>query len=221
LAAIPSGILDAVTRLVVQRVIVIAGASGTGKTTIAAASGMPVLSLDAFYRPATDAGLPRWFGDVDWEHSATFDLEAAAAATRALIRSGRTQFRSHDLVTEVSHEDERVVVAQGPCLVVEGVMATEVVTMLRCELHDVELAFFVLRRNRLTNFGGRIKRDINVRRRRWHRAVLRSLRVLSVEARLQQRAITSGAEVVGRRQLRAKLRAHRRACRSLVVQSDD
>jgi uridine kinase len=111
----------------VQRVIVIAGASGTGKTTIAAASGIPVLSLDAFYRPATETELPRWFGDVDWEHPATFDLEAAAAATRALIRSGRTQFRSHDLVTEVSQKDERVVVAPGPCLVVEGVMATEVV----------------------------------------------------------------------------------------------
>jgi uridine kinase len=205
----------------VQRVIAIAGASGTGKTTIAETSGMSVLSLDAFYRPATEAGLPRWLGDVDWEDPATFDVEAAAVATRSLISSGRTRFRSHDLVTEVSQENERVVVAHGPCLVIEGVMATEVATMLRCELHHLELVFFVLRRNRFTNFVGRIKRDVIDRRRRWPRALLRSLRVLSLEARLQQRAVANGAKVVGRRQLRKKLRAQLRACRSLVVNGDN
>ncbi len=202
--------------LAVRRVIVIAGASGTGKTTIAAASGMPVLSLDAFYRSATDAGMPRWFGDVDWENAAAFDVEAAAAATRSLLSSGRTQFRSHDLVTEVSQQDERVVVAQGPCLVVEGVMATEVLRLLRRELGDLQLVFFVLRRNRITNFFGRIKRDVMKRHRSWHRAVLRSLRVACAERRLQQRAVSHGAEVVHRRQLRKKLRAHLRACRLLA-----
>jgi uridine kinase len=201
-----------VNGLIVRRVIVIAGASGTGKTTIAEQSSLPVLSLDAFYRSATEAGMPRWFGDVDWEDPATFDVEAAATATRSLILSGRARFRTHDLITEVSQEDERLVVARGHCLVVEGVMATEVVTMLRSELHNLELVFFVLRRGRLTNFVGRIRRDVTDRRRRWHRAVLRSFRVLSVENRLQQRAVALGAEVVRRRQLRNKLRAHVRAC---------
>jgi uridine kinase len=189
----------------VRRVIAIAGASGSGKTSTAGASGLPILSLDSFYRSRDASGLPRWLGDVDWENPDSFNLDAAIAATRSLILHGIAVFRAHDLVTEVVSECVEEVRASGRCLVVEGVMATEVVASLRDELRNVELVFYYLHRNRFASFVGRIERDVLARHRRWHRAVLRSLRVTWVERRARRSAITRGAHVVNRTGLQKKL----------------
>jgi uridine kinase len=201
----------------VRRIIAIAGPSGSGKTTIATASGLPVLSLDAFYRSSSDVDLPRWMGDVDWEHPASFDLDAAVATVHSLVSSGRAEFHAHDLVTETTQAAAQVVHARGHCLLVEGVMAIHTMVLLRHRHHDLHIVLFILRGKKLASVFGRIRRDVRDRHRPWHRAILRSFRVARVEKSLQQYAVAQAAEVVDRAQLRDKLRDYLQSCQSLQI----
>ena len=59
-------------------VILLGGASGSGKSYLARRHGRPHLSLDAFYRPQSDDGaaggpgpvFPRTpYGEIDWDQS--------------------------------------------------------------------------------------------------------------------------------------------------------
>jgi uridine kinase len=199
-----------ISGLTVQRLIVIAGASGSGKSTAAHGSGLPVLGLDAFYRDRSAPGMPRWLGDVDWEHPDAFDARRAADAVTELVRTGRVTIRAHDVGTERTETDHTVTIS-GPCLVIEGVMAIAAVRLLDPAL-SCERVVFVLRRSILANLATRVRRDTVVRGRRLHRAVLRSIHVATQERRLVRDAVREGATVVDRRKLRVALDAERRRC---------
>ncbi|MFD5699159.1 uridine kinase, partial [Streptomyces lasiicapitis] len=73
------------------RVVLLAGPSGSGKSSFAARTGLPVLCLDDFYKEGTDPSLPQVAGtsDIDWDSPLSWDADVALAAIGELCRTGR------------------------------------------------------------------------------------------------------------------------------------
>jgi uridine kinase len=81
------------------RVVLLAGASGSGKTSLCRRVGVPVLALDDFYRDGDDPDLPRRFGIVDWDHVASWDPRAATAAIERLCAGRVVDVPVYDIPT--------------------------------------------------------------------------------------------------------------------------
>jgi uridine kinase len=202
---------------VVRRLLVVSGPSGAGKSTAVAAAGVPALGLDAFYRDRDAPGMPRRWGDVDWEHDDAFDLAGAVEAVAALVTTGRVTVRGHDTAAERAAPVPAVVEVRGPCLVVEGVRAGDVVGGVLAHLAArgltaPEVVRVVVRRAVLANAVDRVVRDVRDRGRHPARAVLRSMRVAGHERALVRRDVAAGARPLGRSALAAALVAERRRC---------
>ena len=86
-----------------QRVVVLAGPSGSGKSRLAArlhqAHGWPIFRLDDFYRDEDDPAMPRseGLGIVDWDHPDSWDAERAVASLCELVDTGRTDTPDYDI----------------------------------------------------------------------------------------------------------------------------
>ena len=74
------------------RVVLLAGPSGSGKSSLAARSGLPVLRLDDFYKEADDPTLPRSPAarTSTGTRPGSWDADGAVAAIAELCRTGRT-----------------------------------------------------------------------------------------------------------------------------------
>ena len=69
--------------------MLLCGPSGSGKSLVAARSGLPVLRLDDFYKEGDDPTLPLVTGssDIDWDHPDSWDADAAVAAIAGAVRA--------------------------------------------------------------------------------------------------------------------------------------
>lgn len=90
------------------RVVLIGGASGSGKSFLARRYGRPHLPLDAFYREqaedqAPDGPGPRFprtpYGEIDWDHPDTWNGQAAVEAILQLRDTGSTRIPDYDIST--------------------------------------------------------------------------------------------------------------------------
>lgn len=90
------------------RVVLIGGASGSGKSFLARRHGRPHLPLDAFYREQSEdaaeggAGptFPRTpYGEIDWDHAGTWNGPAAVDAIVRLRETGSTQIPDYHIST--------------------------------------------------------------------------------------------------------------------------
>jgi uridine kinase len=195
---------------VLQELICVTGPSGSGKSTAVAASGLPVFGLDAFYRSRTVPGLPRWFGDVDWESLAVFDVDLAMSTLQEVIACGSAEVYAHDLVSEQLSSVMTRFSRRGPCLVVEGTRADDVVASIVST--DIVIRKYVVRRNAGANFFSRVARDVRHRRRPLVRAVIRSLRVMLLEKNQIRSSVAAGAAPVTRVRLTEVLAAASLRC---------
>ena len=77
------------------RVVLVGGPSGAGKSRLATSTGLPIVSLDDFYRDGDDPALPRSSsGLVDWDDPRAWHADAAVAAlSRALRQRSRGRAR--------------------------------------------------------------------------------------------------------------------------------
>ena len=141
------------------RVVLLCGPSGCGKTYLALQMGLPILTLDDFYRAGDEPGLPRTAeGVVDWEDPLTWDGDAACAAIEELCRTGTVDVPNYVFGEDraVGHRllelgDERIVI-------VEGLFAAEIIEPLRQRglLADALL----IHDGRWRTFGRRLLRDL-------------------------------------------------------------
>jgi len=141
-----------------RTVVLLAGASGSGKSRLATSAGCPRLNLDDFYHDGDAPGLPRTLGIVDWDHPASWDQASAVAAVVRLCREGSALVPVYDIARSARAGEHRVDVSGAPLFVAEGVFAPEVVRPLQEAGVAVEPLY--LDRSRTANLLRRFLRDV-------------------------------------------------------------
>ena len=151
---------------VTARVVLLAGASGSGKTSLTRRVGLPVLALDDFYRNAddvrTDPPLPRRFGIVDWDDPASWDTATAAATVVQLCRQGSADVPVYDIPSSRRTGTHRLDLAGAPLFIAEGIFAAELVAPLRALPDGDQLLAdaICLTLHPAVTFGRRLLRDL-------------------------------------------------------------
>lgn len=116
------------------RVVLLAGASGSGKTSLCRRLGIPVLTLDDFYRDHDDDAeptMPQRFGIVDWDHPASWHHEHAVATIEVLCRTGAGEVPNYDIPSSRRRGTAMLDLDGAPLFVAEGIFAAELVPAVR------------------------------------------------------------------------------------------
>ncbi|MFF0422865.1 uridine kinase [Streptomyces sp. NPDC004520] len=175
------------------RVVLLAGPSGSGKSSLAAVAGLPVLRLDDFYKEADDPSLPLVEGstDIDWDSPGSWDADAAVTAIVELCRTGRTDVPVYDIATSSRVGREPLDIARTPLFVAEGIFAAEIVT--RCRELDVLADALCLRGRPSTTFRRRLLRDLREGRKSVPFLLRRGWRLMRAERAIVARQTSLGA----------------------------
>ncbi|MFD4835453.1 uridine kinase [Streptomyces uncialis] len=175
------------------RVVLLTGPSGSGKSSFAARSGLPVLCLDDFYKEWDDPSLPRVAGssDIDWDSPLSWDADTAVAALARLCGEGRTEVPVYDISTS-SRTGAGVLDLRGaPLFVAEGIFAADVVA--RCRELGILADAICLRGRPVTTFRRRLLRDLREARKPVGFLLRRGWRLMRAERGIVGRQVALGA----------------------------
>ncbi|WP_308368594.1 ATP-binding protein [Streptomyces sp. ISL-36] len=175
------------------RVVLLAGPSGSGKSSLAAITGLPVLRLDDFYKESDDPTLPLVAGsaDIDWDSPLSWDADAAVAAIVELCRTGRTDVPVYDIATSARVGRERLDIERTPLFVAEGIFAADIVE--RCQELGVLADALCLRGRPSTTFRRRLLRDLREGRKSVPFLLRRGWRLMRAERSIVARHASLGA----------------------------
>lgn len=187
--------------------MLLAGPSGSGKSSFAARSGLPVLCLDDFYKEADDPTLPQVPGtsDIDWDSPASWDADAAVAAIGELCRTGRARVPVYDIASSARRGEQTVDIERTPLFVAEGVFAADIVA--RCRELGVLADALCLRGRPSTTFRRRLLRDLREGRKSVSFLIRRGLRLMHAERSIVARQTALGAYPCGKREAFDRLTA--------------
>jgi uridine kinase len=174
------------------RVALLCGPSGSGKSLVAARSGLPVLRLDDFYKEGDDPSLPLVEGssDIDWDHPRSWDAEVAVAAIAELCATGRTTVPVYDIASSSRTGVEALDIGRTPLFIAEGIFAAEIVD--RCRELGILADALCLTRGPLTTFRRRFVRDLREGRKSVPFLLRRGWRLMRAE-----RSIVAGQTALG------------------------
>jgi uridine kinase len=181
-----------------RRVILLAGASGSGKSRVAQLSGRPRLSLDDFYLDADHPALPRTLGIVDWDSITSWDSALAVAAIVQLCRTGSAEVPRYDIGASKRTGFRVLDLGQSSCFVAEGVFAPDIVVDCRSAGLDVEALY--LDRPRSVTLVFRFVRDLKERRKPAWVLVRRGLARWRAEPEIRRHALELGCRPVSMRE---------------------
>ncbi len=147
-------------------VILIGGPSGSGKSYLAARFGNPHLPLDEFYRQISEDGNPDDFprtdyGEIDWDHPGTWNMDAALQAIEELLSQGHTMVPNYSISTS-SYSGHREVRCENGPIIAEGIFLSEILEPLRARGINVQ-AYYVDEPALVTTIR-RFIRDVSERR---------------------------------------------------------
>lgn len=184
---------------VLARAIVLAGPSGVGKSRLAAATGLPVLRLDDFYRSGDDPALPRIrrganAGLVDWDDAGSWHADAALRAMRELATTGRSVVPVYDIASNGPSGTHELVLHGARCFVAEGIFAEEIVRP--CREAGLLSEALCLRQLPLVTFWRRLSRDLREHRKPPLVLVRRGWALMHHQRRVIERAAVKGCSVV-------------------------
>ncbi|OON74363.1 uridine kinase family protein [Streptomyces tsukubensis] len=175
------------------RVVLLTGPSGSGKSSLAARSGLPVLALDDFYKEGDDPTLPvvAGSGDIDWDSSASWDGAAAVTAITELCRTGRTEVPVYSIATSSRTGAEVLSIGRTPLFIAEGIFAADIAR--RCAELGVLADALCLRGRPSTTFRRRLLRDLREGRKSVPFLLRRGWRLMRAERAIVTRQSALGA----------------------------
>ena len=173
--------------------MLLCGPSGSGKSLVAARSGLPVLRLDDFYKEGDDPTLPLVAGstDIDWDHPDSWDTDVAVAAIAELCRTGRTKVPVYDISRSARTGEETVDIGRTPLFIAEGIFAAEIVE--RCRELGLLADALCLSRGAVTTFRRRFVRDLKEGRKSVPFLLRRGWRLMRAERSIIARQTALGA----------------------------
>ncbi|MFI0780116.1 ATP-binding protein [Streptomyces sp. NPDC021212] len=180
------------------RVVLLTGPSGSGKSSLAARTGLPVLNLDDFYKEGDDPTLPQLAGGegTDWDSPLAWDADAAVAAVEALCRTGRTTVPVYDIASSSWVGEEPMDIGRAALFVAEGIFAADIID--RCRELGVLADAICLRGRPSTTFRRRLLRDLREGRKSAPYLVRRGWRLMRSERGIVERQTALGAYACGR-----------------------
>ncbi|WP_329137333.1 uridine kinase [Streptomyces sp. NBC_00670] len=189
------------------RVVLLCGPSGSGKSLVAARSGLPVLRLDDFYKDGDDPTLPLVPGssDIDWDAPGSWDQDAAVAAVAELCASGRTTVPVYDLSLSARTGTDELDIGRTPLFVAEGVFAAEIVA--RCRELGLLGEALCLTRGPVKTFRRRFLRDLREGRKSVPFLLRRGWRLMRAERSIVARQTGLGAHPCDRDEALSRMAA--------------
>ncbi|MEU2711086.1 uridine kinase [Streptomyces sp. NPDC007205] len=189
------------------RVVLLCGPSGSGKSLVAARSGLPVLRLDDFYKEGDDPTLPLVEGssDIDWDHPGSWDADVAVEAVTRLCATGSTPVPVYDIALSARTGEETLHIGRTPLFVAEGVFAAEIVE--RCRELGVLADALCLTRGPVTTFRRRFLRDLKEGRKSVPFLLRRGWRLMRAERSIVTRQVSLGAHPCDRDEALGRLAA--------------
>lgn len=187
--------------------MLLCGPSGSGKSLLAARSGLPVLRLDDFYKEASDPTLPLVAGssDIDWDHPDSWDADTAVAAITDLCRSGRTNVPVYDISLSARTGEDTIDIGRTPLFIAEGIFAAEIVG--RCRELGVLADALCLSRGSVTTFRRRFLRDLKEGRKSVPFLLRRGWRLMRDERSIVARQTALGAHACDKDEAMGRLAA--------------
>jgi uridine kinase len=141
------------------RIVLLAGPSGSGKSHLAARSGLPTVCLDDFYKDGDDPTLPRSeLGIADWDHPDAWDAQRALVSLSELATTGTTWLPAYDFSLDRTTGTHVVHLGDAPVFVAEGIFAAHLIGACR-ELGLLADALCLTHRPTVT-FWRRLARDL-------------------------------------------------------------
>nr|WP_225837338.1 uridine kinase [Streptomyces sp. NK08204] len=187
--------------------MLLCGPSGSGKSLVAARSGLPVLRLDDFYKEGDDPTLPLVEGssDIDWDHPASWDADVAVEAIVRLCASGSTPVPVYDIALSARTGEETLHIGRTRLFIAEGIFAAEIVA--RCRELGVLADALCLSRGAVTTFRRRFMRDLKEGRKSVPFLLRRGWRLMRAERSIVSRQVSLGAHPCDRDEALGRLAA--------------
>ncbi|MGW7525503.1 uridine kinase family protein [Streptomyces sp. NPDC054783] len=189
------------------RVVLLCGPSGSGKSLVAARSGLPVLRLDDFYKEGDNPTLPLVEGssDIDWDHPDSWDTQVAVEAITRLCATGSAPVPVYDIALSARSGEETLHIGRTPLFIAEGVFAAEIVA--RCRELGVLADALCLSRGPVTTFRRRFLRDLKEGRKSVPFLLRRGWRLMRAERSIVSRQVALGAHPCDRDEALGRLAA--------------
>ncbi|MEH0576147.1 uridine kinase [Streptomyces sp. B21-108] len=187
------------------RVVLLCGPSGSGKSLLAARSGLPVLRLDDFYKEGDDPTLPLVAGssDIDWDHPDSWDADTAVASIVELCGTGRTNVPVYDISLSARTGEDAIEIGRTPLFIAEGIFAAEIVN--RCRELGVLADALCLSRGPAKTFRRRFLRDLREGRKSVPFLLRRGWRLMRAERSIVARQTALGAYACDRDEAMGRL----------------
>ncbi|MEU9194929.1 ATP-binding protein [Streptomyces hundungensis] len=178
---------------IATRVVLLSGPSGSGKSSLAARTDLPVLRLDDFYKESDDPTLPLVAGstDIDWDSPLSWDADAAIVAITELCRTGRTSVPVYSIATSSITGTTSLGIGRTPLFIAEGIFAADIVD--RCQELGVLADAICLRGRPSTTFRRRLLRDLKEGRKSVPFLLRRGWRLMRAERAIVARQSALGA----------------------------
>lgn len=189
--------------------VLLAGASGSGKSRLAALARCPRLNLDDFYHDGDHPALPHRLGIVDWDHPDSWDAATAVAAVTALCRTGSADVPVYDIAANRRTGRHRIELGGSGVVVAEGVFAPEIVAP--CRAAGLPLDALYLDRSRTATLLRRFVRDVGEHRKPVPVLLRRGWALWREEPARRARALAQGCRPVSMSEARQAVEAARRA----------